>query len=196
MDTSIIIILFSYLLGSIPSAIIICRLLKLSDPRESGSGNPGTTNVMRLHGKKIAAMTLASDVLKGVLPVLIARHMELSEITIASCGLAAFLGHLFPFFFTIKGGKGVATLIGVLFASNIFLGFSFIITWLFIAFIFKYSSLAAITSALLMPVYSWFILHGEYYLGAHLIMMMIIILRHQANIKRLIAKKENKMGKN
>ena len=118
----IILIAIAYLMGSIASAILVCKLFGLADPRSEGSGNPGATNVMRLHGKKAAILTLAGDVLKGVIPVLLAKVLGSSEFMITLCGLAAFLGHLFPIFFSFKGGKGVATLIGVLVCDTLVTG--------------------------------------------------------------------------
>jgi acyl phosphate:glycerol-3-phosphate acyltransferase len=185
----------AYLLGSIASAILICRLFSLSDPRSDGSGNPGATNVLRLHGKKAAILTLAGDVLKGVIPVLLAKAVGSSELIIALCGLAAFLGHLFPIFFKFKGGKGVATLIGVLFATHWILGLAYIATWTVSALLFRYSSLSALIAAALTPVYSWFVLQDMNFLICHIIMVIILIWRHRSNIQNLIAGTEGKLGK-
>jgi glycerol-3-phosphate acyltransferase PlsY len=187
-------IVIAYLLGSLASAILICRLFGLSDPREGGSGNPGATNVMRLHGKKAAILTLAGDVLKGVLPVLIAKALNSSELVIAFCGLAAFFGHLFPIFFKFKGGKGVATLIGVLFATHWMLGLAYITTWGITALIFRYSSLSALVAAALTPVYSWLILQNIGFTICHVVMVSILIWRHRSNIQNLIAGTESKIG--
>lgn len=189
-----ILITFSYLLGSLASAIIVCRLSGLSDPRAGGSGNPGATNVMRLHGKKAAAMTLAGDVLKGVLPVLLARFLNQSDMVIALCGLAAFTGHVFPVFFGFKGGKGVATLIGVLFASHWLVGLGFVTTWLIVALLFRYSSLAALVAALLSPIYAWLVLEALPYLVCHGIMVVMLFWRHRSNIRNLIDGTEKKIG--
>ncbi len=188
-------ITIAYLSGSIASAILVCRLFGLSDPRSEGSGNPGATNVMRLHGKKAAILTLAGDVLKGVIPVLIAKAIIGSELIVALCGLAAFLGHLFPIFFKFKGGKGVATLVGVLFATHWLLGLAFVTTWTISALIFRYSSLSALIAAVLTPLYSWFILHNISFLICHSIMAILLIWRHRSNIQNLIAGTEDKLGK-
>ena len=190
-----ILICFSYLLGSIASAIVVCRLFGLSDPRAGGSGNPGATNVMRLHGKKAAAMTLFGDVLKGVLPVLLAKFLQQTDLVIALCGLGAFAGHLFPIFFAFKGGKGVATLIGVLFASHWLVGLGFVATWLLVALIFRYSSLAALTAAALSPVYAWLVLEALPYLLSLAVMVIMLFWRHQTNIRKLINGTESKIGK-
>ncbi len=189
-----ILILLAYLLGSIASAVLVCRIFNLSDPRSEGSGNPGATNVMRLHGKKAAILTLTGDVLKGFIPVFIALLLNQPPLIVALCGLAAFSGHLFPVFFKFKGGKGVATLIGVLFATQWQLGLAYVVTWLIMAFIFRYSSLAALTAVFLTPLFSWFLLHELNYLICHIIMMGLLIWRHQSNIQNLISGKEDKIG--
>lgn len=187
-------IITAYLLGSIASAILVCKLFGLSDPRVGGSGNPGATNVMRLHGKKAAILTLAGDVLKGVIPVLIAKSLSSSELVIALCGLAAFFGHLFPVFFNFKGGKGVATLIGVVFATHWLLGLAYIGTWGITALLFRYSSLSALVAATLTPVYSWLILQNMGFVTCHIIMVSILIWRHRSNIQNLMAGTESKIG--
>jgi glycerol-3-phosphate acyltransferase PlsY len=184
----------AYLLGSIASAILVCKLFGLSDPRAGGSGNPGATNVMRLHGKKAAILTLAGDVLKGVIPVLFAKALNSTDLVIALCGLAAFFGHLFPVFFNFKGGKGVATLIGVLFATHWLLGFAYIGTWGITALLFRYSSLSALVAAVLTPVYSWLILQNISFTLCHVAMVSILVWRHRSNIKSLIAGTESKIG--
>lgn len=181
-------------MGSIASAILVCKLFGLDDPRSKGSGNPGATNVMRLHGKKAAMLTLAGDVLKGVIPVLLAIALGASELIIALCGLAAFLGHLFPIFFNFKGGKGVATLIGVLFATHWLLGLAYILSWSFFALLFRYSSLAALLSAVLTPLYSWLILQNINVLICHSVMAVLLLWRHRLNIRKLIAGTEEKIG--
>jgi glycerol-3-phosphate acyltransferase PlsY len=185
----------AYLLGSIASAILICRLFGLSDPRVEGSGNPGATNVLRLHGKKAAILTLAGDVLKGVIPVLLAKAICNCELIIAICGLAAFLGHLFPVFFKFKGGKGVATLIGVLFATHWILGLAYIATWSISALLFRYSSLSALIAAALTPVYSWLVLQNTSFLICHIVMVIFLFWRHRSNINNLIAGTEDKLSK-
>lgn len=194
MLLAVCLIVLSYLLGSLASAIIVCRLSGLSDPRAGGSGNPGATNVMRLHGKRAAAMTLAGDVLKGVVPVLTAKLLQQTDLTIALCGLAAFGGHLFPVFFSFKGGKGVATLIGVLFASHWLVGLGFVITWLVVALLFRYSSLAALTAALLSPVYAWLVLEALPYLVCLGIMVVMLYWRHRSNIHNLLNGTETRIG--
>ena len=187
-------ILFAYLMGSVASAILVCRIMGLTDPRSGGSGNPGATNVMRLHGKKAAVLTLAGDVMKGVIPVLLAVYLKQTDLIIALCGLAAFAGHVFPIFFGFKGGKGVATLIGVLFATHWLLGLGFVVTWLVVAGLFRYSSLAALVAACLSPIYAWLILEALSYLVCHSIMVVMLVWRHQSNIKNLLNGNEGKIG--
>jgi acyl phosphate:glycerol-3-phosphate acyltransferase len=180
----------AYLIGSISSAIIICRLMGLPDPREQGSGNPGATNVMRIGGKKAASITLLGDLLKGLIPVYIANLSGVSIELLAAIGLAAFMGHLYPVFFKFKGGKGVATSIGVLLGFSWLLGFAFIGTWLLIYKVGKISSLSALCASVVSPLYAWFIVGDAFIVGASTIMMMFLLWRHKGNIQRLLAGKE------
>ena len=186
-------VILAYLIGSVASAVIVCRALGLGDPREQGSGNPGATNVLRLHGKKPAALTLCGDVLKGLLPVLVLRLVQAPDLFIAAAGLAAFSGHLYPVFFGFRGGKGVATLIGALIGFHWLLGAAFIITWLVMALISRYSSLSAITAAILSPVYCWLVMPPPFYITSISLMSMILTWRHRGNIKNLLSGKENKI---
>ncbi len=190
-----LLLILSYLLGSIASAILVCRMLGLSDPRAGGSGNPGATNVLRLHGKRAAIMTLAGDVLKGVIPVLLAKLLGQPAWVVAGCGLLAFTGHLFPVFFAFKGGKGVATLIGVLFASHWLIGTGFVLTWLLVAALFRYSSLAALVAALTSPAYTWYVLQELPFIICHAIMVVLLFWRHRSNIRNLLNGSEGKIGK-
>ncbi|MEY3758662.1 MAG: acyl-phosphate glycerol 3-phosphate acyltransferase [Pseudomonadota bacterium] len=176
----------AYLIGSISSAIIICRLMGLPDPREQGSGNPGATNVMRFGGKKAAAITLLGDLLKGLLPVYLANFLGMSFELLAVIGLAAFMGHLYPVFFRFKGGKGVATSIGVLLGFSWLLGFAFIGTWLLIYKVGKISSLSALCASILSPVYAWFMVGDINIVGAATVMMVFLLWRHKSNIQRLL----------
>lgn len=192
---SSLVIIMGYLLGSITSAIVVCKLMGLSDPRQEGSSNPGTTNVLRLHGKKAAGLTLLGDVLKGVLPVLFAKLIDAQATIVALTGLAAFMGHLYPVFFNFRGGKGVATLVGILFATSWMVGFAYITTWLTIAFLFRYSSLAALTAAVLTPAYTWLLLPELSYIICFSFMAGFLIWRHRGNIKSLLAGTEGKLGK-
>ncbi len=195
MLISFSLILTAYLLGSLASAIIVCRLMGLGDPRLDGSGNPGATNVLRLHGKRPGILALLGDLLKGVIPVLLARYVGASEIVIGLTGLAAFIGHLFPVFFGFKGGKGVATLLGVLIATSWLVGLLYAITWIITAKISRYSSLAGVVTAVLAPVYTWLLLpqHPIYTICAA-VMSMLLLWRHRQNISKLIAGTESKIG--
>ena len=194
MQVDFLLIIIAYLLGSLSAAVLVCNILGLSDPRSGGSGNPGTTNVMRLHGKKAAFLTLTGDILKGIIPVLLAKVISNSEIIIALSGLAAFLGHIFPIYFGFKGGKGVATLIGVLFATHWQLGVAYVLTWILTAFIFRYSSLAALIAAILTPLYAYFSGQESQYIVILIIIMIILLWKHKPNIINLIKKKEDKIG--
>ncbi|MEE9552232.1 MAG: glycerol-3-phosphate 1-O-acyltransferase PlsY [Gammaproteobacteria bacterium] len=189
-------ILFAYLVGSIASAIVVCKLMGLGDPRSHGSKNPGATNVMRLHGKKAAMLTLAGDVLKGVIPILLAKTIKAPDMVIAFAGVAAFAGHLYPVFFGFRGGKGVATFVGVLLGTSWLLGLAFIGTWLIVAFLFRYSSLAALVAAILTPVYTALLLTSPYYIACQILMVIFLFWRHRSNIKKLIAAKEDKIELN
>jgi len=188
----------SYLLGSISSAIIICKMAGLPDPRTKGSKNPGATNVLRIGGKKIAALVLFLDGLKGALPVILAHYFDLSLFESTIILLCAFLGHLFPIFYGFKGGKGVATFLGGLLGLNFFVGLTFSIIWLFIAKLIKISSIAALTSTLLSPVYFYFTIYYYFFepdiLKATLVIFLInlfIYFTHRTNIKRIMSGDES-----
>jgi len=186
--------LFGYLLGSVSTAIITCRLMGLPDPRSEGSRNPGATNVLRLGGKKAAAITLFGDMLKGLLPVLIALSLGMSDAVIAACALAAFLGHLYPLYYGFQGGKGVATLLGVLLGTHWLLGLGTIGVWLAMAFTFRYSSLSALVAATASPLLAWYITHSPIISASIALMAVLLIWRHCSNIRNLLAGKEDKIG--
>lgn len=183
-----------YLTGSIATAVLVCRSLGLGDPRAQGSGNPGATNVLRLHGKTVAAITLAGDVAKGLLPVLLARLLDCPPWVVALTGAAAFAGHLFPVFFGFRGGKGVATLIGVLLGIHWLLGLAFIATWLLVAALFRYSSVAALSAAVCTPLFAWLLLSEPAYFMCLGVISAVLIARHLANIRNLINGTETKLG--
>ena len=193
MLINIVLIFLAYLLGSISAAILVCKLLGLSDPRTGGSGNPGTTNVMRLHGKTAAFLTLTGDVFKGIIPVLLAKVIVGSEFIIALSGFAAFLGHIFPIYFKFKGGKGVATLIGILLATHWLLGLAYVITWILTAAIFRYSSLAALIATLSIPFYTYFLEQNFQYTVSFSMNAVILFWRHKSNIYNLLNNKERKI---
>ena len=190
----VLLVVAGYLLGSLATAVLVSRALGVADPRSAGSGNPGATNVLRLAGRRAAALTLAGDVLKGVVPVLVARAAELPPAMVALVGLAAFLGHLFPVFFGFKGGKGVATALGALLALEPFLGAAVLATWLVVAGVTRYSSLAALVASVLAPGYA-FVLSGDHgVVGAVAVMSVLLVWRHRANIRRLLAGEEGRIG--
>jgi acyl phosphate:glycerol-3-phosphate acyltransferase len=180
----------AYLLGSVSCAIITCRVMGLPDPRGQGSGNPGATNVMRIGGKKAAGLTLLGDLLKGFLPVYLANSFGLSPLLLALIGVAAFLGHLYPVFFAFKGGKGVATSLGVLLGFSWVLGLAVIGTWLLVYKLRKISSLSALTASVLSPFYAWFILGDKVIVSATAVMTVFLLVRHKGNIQRLLAGEE------
>lgn len=183
-----------YLCGSISSAIVICRLLGHADPRTVGSMNPGTTNVLRLYGKAAAIMTLAGDVAKGVLPVVAARALDTGDTAIALAGLGAFLGHLYPVFFGFVGGKGVATLIGVLLGFNPWFGIAFMGIWVGVAAITRYSSLSALTATALTPFVAAWLGGSTAVIAALVVMAAFVYWRHRSNIRNLRAGREDKIG--
>ncbi len=188
-----ILIFCAYLIGSISTAIIVCKALKLPDPRTQGSNNPGATNVLRIGGKKAAAITLIGDGLKGVVPVLIAHYLEFGLVDVALVALFSFLGHVYPVFFGFKGGKGVATFLGALLAINYIAGLGFVITWLFVAKVLKISSLSALIATLLTPVYFYLITLDVIASYVISIICLWIFYTHRENIKRILSGDEGKI---
>ncbi len=189
-----IVIVAAYLVGSLSSAIIVCKIMGLPDPRGEGSGNPGATNVLRFGGKKAAAITLAGDMLKGLIPVLIAHFLQLGMTTIALTGFAAFLGHLYPVFFQFRGGKGVATMLGVMLGFNWLVGVATAGTWLFMAKIVKISSLSALVATALAPVYVWLWFNAPATVILTAAMTVILFWRHRSNIQNLLKGTEDTIG--
>ena len=183
----------AYLMGSIASAVVVARLMGLPDPRTQGSGNPGATNVLRLGGKKAAALTLLGDVLKGVIPVLAASLAGLPETGVALVALAAFLGHLYPVFFGFKGGKGVATAFGVLVAGAPLLGLAILATWLAVAFATRISSLSALTAAALAPLYAHWLGLAPVWTVVSAVIAVLVFWRHRSNIRNLLAGREGRI---
>lgn len=181
----------AYLTGSVSSAIIVCRIMGLADPRENGSGNPGATNVMRIGGKKAAAITLLGDALKGLLPVLLAQALAVDSLLLSLVVFAAFLGHLYPVFFQFKGGKGVATSLGVMLGVHWLLGVAVAATWFVVYKVGKISSLSALVAAVLAPVYVWFIVGDVNLLVTFFLLSLILLWRHKSNIQRLLAGQES-----
>ncbi len=186
-------VIIAYLFGSISSAIVTCKLMRLPDPRDQGSGNPGATNVLRFGGKKAAIITLLGDMIKGVIPVLAATWYGLDAFGLSLVAFAAFLGHLYPIFFRFQGGKGVATAFGCLISLSWPLGLSLAVTWLLCALIFRYSSLAALMAALLGPFYAWYFTQDDFTVVTTAI-SILLIYRHRKNIHNLLTDKESKIG--
>ena len=198
MFWSVCVVVLAYLLGSLSFAVIVSKAMHLDDPRSYGSGNPGATNVLRSGNKLAAVFTLLLDAVKGVVAVLIARFLAerlgYGDGVVALAGLAAFLGHLYPVFFRFQGGKGVATAAGVLLALNWVDGLACLATWLAIAILTRYSSLAALVTALLAPAYVY-LLHGDpQIVVAVAVMSALLIWRHRSNITKLLNGTESKLG--
>ncbi|MCX7118004.1 MAG: glycerol-3-phosphate 1-O-acyltransferase PlsY [Legionellales bacterium] len=186
--------LTAYLVGSICSAVIVGRLFDLPDPRQEGSQNPGATNVLRLAGKKYAIMVLLADMLKGLLPVLMAHVLTASITLLGLTCLAAVLGHIYPIFFNFKGGKGVATAIGALLGFHFLLGALVIVIWVLVAYTTRYSSLASLISITLAPLFAM-AFSGSIFPFLPLLMMAVLILyQHLDNIKRLLDGQETKIN--
>lgn len=188
----------AYLIGSISFAVLVSKFVGLADPRTYGSKNPGATNVLRSGNKKAAMLTLLGDALKGTAAVALAFYFQddlgLSRADIAWVGLAAFIGHLYPIFFKFEGGKGVATALGVLLGLNWILGLATAVTWVVIAYFFRYSSLAALIAALFAVFYNVLLFGINGQAAAITIMSALLIYRHKQNIANLIAGKESKIG--
>ena len=187
-------ILIAYLVGSINSAIILSKVLKLPDPRTQGSKNPGATNMLRIGGKKIAAFVLLIDVWKGLSPILLAYSFTSSSLELSIIALFAFLGHVYPVFYSFKGGKGVATFIGGLIGINPLVGLNFILIWLFVAKVLNISSLSALVATLLTPIVFYFIEMDIEATGVIALICLWIFFTHRSNIKRLVSGEEGQIN--
>ena len=185
MILGIVLVVLGYLCGSLASAVVVCRIMKLPDPRKQGSGNPGATNVLRLGGKKAAALTLAGDVLKGAVPVLLAHLLSDSPTVLASTAVAAVIGHMYPVFFQFKGGKGVATTFGavaaLVFPVALFMG----AVWVLTAMATRYASLASLVAAVAAPLFALVFIQQPAYILALVIIAALLVYRHRKNIQRL-----------
>ncbi len=190
----LLIILAAYLLGSVSSAIIVCRLMGLPDPRTQGSNNPGATNVLRIGGKKAAAITLLGDSLKGFVPVLACHFLDATPLIFALTAMAAFLGHLYPVFFGFQGGKGVATTLGTQFGLHWMIGAAVALVWLFIAKVLRISSLAALVSMALAPLFVWLVWPAPELVAMQTAMTLLLIWRHRSNIRKLLSGAESSIG--
>lgn len=194
MLLDIALVVAAYLLGSLSSAVLVCRALRLPDPRGEGSGNPGATNVLRFGGRKAGALTLAGDFLKGVLPLAAARLLDQDPAVLGLVGLAAFLGHLYPVFFGFQGGKGVATGLGVLLGWHWLALALTVAVWLAMAAAFRISSLSALAAFLLAPAIVHWVTAAPALTAATAAMTLLTYWRHRSNISNLIAGKEDRIG--
>ncbi|MFO7542405.1 MAG: glycerol-3-phosphate 1-O-acyltransferase PlsY [Thiobacillus sp.] len=197
--TTLLFIAVAYLIGSLSFAVIVSRAMRLPDPRSFGSGNPGATNVLRTGRKAAAALTLLGDALKGWVAVMLARTLApafgLDDGIVLLCGLAVFIGHLFPVFFGFKGGKGVATALGVLVGLNPWLGLACLVTWLLMAWAFRISSLSALVTAVLAPLYAWLLMGWGDATVAVLVIALLLVYRHKNNLVNLMSGQEARMSK-
>ena len=196
---TLLFIAVAYLIGSLSFAVIVSRAMHLPDPRNFGSGNPGATNVLRSGRKTAAALTLLGDALKGWVAVVLARWLapqfSLPDDIVLLCALAVFMGHLYPIYFSFKGGKGVATALGVLVGLNPWIGLACLLTWLLIAGVFRISSLAALATALLAPVYTVFLMGWGYTTQTVLVITLLLVYRHKSNLVNLISGQEGRIDK-
>ncbi len=188
---SLLMICVAYLVGSVSSAVLISRLFRLPDPRKNGSGNPGATNVLRIGGRFPAVLVLLSDILKGTIPVYSAYFMGIPPVALGLIAIAACLGHIYPLYFQFNGGKGVANAFGAMLPIGPSLAGLLIASWAVVVFIWGYSSLGALVSVMLAPVFTWFI-KPQYTLPVAML-SILIIFRHRDNIKRLWAGEESKV---
>lgn len=193
MLTALTLIIAAYLLGSVSSAIITCKLMGLPDPRNQGSGNPGATNVLRVGGKKAAIFTLSGDALKGFIPVVVARFVGLSDPIIGAVALAAVVGHLYPLYFGFRGGKGVATTLGALFGMSWLLGLVWLLTWMAVAAVFRISSLSALVAMALTPVYVHWLMGSPPLTLVMAVLAALILWHHRSNIRNLLDGTESRI---
>ena len=196
---TLLFITVAYLIGSLSFAVIVSRAMHLPDPRSFGSGNPGATNVLRTGRKTAAVLTLLGDALKGWVAVVVARALApqfgIADDVVLLCALAVFIGHLFPVFFSFKGGKGVATALGVLVGLNPWLGLGCLATWLFMAGVFRISSLSALTTAVLAPVYAGLLTGWDKTAMTVLVIALLLVYRHKSNLIKLANGEEGRIGK-
>lgn len=198
MLVNLLAVLAAYLMGSLSFAVIVSKFYDMPDPRTYGSGNPGATNVLRSGKKKAAVLTLIGDALKGLVAVVLARCLQdslgLDQATIAAVAVAALVGHMWPVFFGFKGGKGVATAVGVLLALSWPVALVCIAVWLVMAFGFKVSSLAALTAAVISPILAYFWIAEPSWVAAITVIAVLVLLRHHSNIRKLLSGQESKIG--
>ena len=194
----ILVVVLAYLLGSLSFAVIVSKAMGMADPRSYGSGNPGATNVLRSGKKKAAVLTLLGDALKGLVAVVIAKCLwdagHITEATVAWVAVAVLVGHMWPVFFGFKGGKGVATAVGVLFALSWPVALICTIVWLIMAFGLKISSLAALVATVLSPILAWYFIDESSWCWAVLVIAVLVLYRHKSNIQNLLSGNESKIG--
>jgi len=189
---NIIALIIAYLLGSVSSAILIAKFLKLPDPRSEGSKNPGAANILRIAGKNKALLVLAGDILKGSLAVLIARILGVQGFMLGVVAISAVLGHVFPLFFKFKGGKGMATMVGTLLLLSFWVGLLVAAVWIIVAFVLRYASLASLSGAASAPIFM-LIFGNHLYAFPVLLIAALVVWCHRSNIKRLLAGTEGKI---
>ncbi len=194
MFIDVTLVVAAYLLGSLSSAIITCKLMGLPDPRGLGSGNPGATNVLRTGSKTAAIITLLGDLLKGLVPVAAAQGLGLGAMTVGAVGLAAFSGHLYPLYFKFKGGKGVATAMGVMLGFNWLIGLLWGVTWLVMAALCRYSSLSALVATAFAPGFVYWQTGSSVLTGFMAVIAVLIYWRHRSNIRNLLNGDETRIG--
>lgn len=190
--TNLILVFVAYLLGSISTGILLSKLLRLTDPRDTGSNSAGATNMLRIAGKKIALLTLIGDCLKAVIAISFAKLLGAGEWTLGFVCIAVFIGHLFPIFFRFQGGKGIATALGICLMLHWTLGFLLLWVWIVVFLLFRYSSLASLVAAIIAPIL------GAYWLPAPLVLTLVVLTllilwKHSSNIQRLLAGTEQKI---
>ena len=189
-----VLIIISYIIGSVNSSIVFSKIYKLPDPREYGSKNPGATNILRSGNKILALAIVIFDILKGFLPVVIAYYFLKEDLYVQIVGVIAVIGHIYPIFYKFKGGKGVATSFGSILAFDFILGLICLMTWLITAFLFRYSALSAIVSFTFLPIYTWLSYENYTITSIYLILAIVVIYKHKTNIKNLLNNEETNIG--
>ena len=189
-----VLIIISYVIGSVNSSIVFSKIYKLPDPRKYGSKNPGATNILRSGNKILALAIVIFDILKGFLPVVIAYYFLKEDVYVQIVGVIAVIGHIYPIFYKFKGGKGVATSFGSILAFDFILGLICLMTWLITAFLFRYSALSAIVSFTFLPIYTWLSYENYTITSIYLILAIVVIYKHKTNIKNLLNNEETKIG--
>ena len=189
-----VLIIISYVIGSVNSSIVFSKIYKLPDPRKYGSKNPGATNILRSGNKILALAIVIFDILKGFLPVVIAYYFLKEDVYVQIVGVIAVIGHIYPIFYKFKGGKGVATTFGSILAFDFILGLICLMTWLITSFLFRYSALSAIVSFTFLPIYTWLSYENYTITSIYLILAIVVIYKHKTNIKNLLNNEETKIG--